>query len=445
MTPRRPRRPGVTIALLLAALVAACTPDGGEAPADGSAQSDADDEVAPDDQQEAGDDADDAEDGASEATAERYEQIVDQVAELRDLPVEAEVPMEVVTSEEITEIALADAQDDLEEIARSEAVAKALHHIPEDTDLLELNEQLIEAGVAGIYVPEDERAYVVGGDDEELTPLEQVTVAHEVVHGLQDQLVDLTVLDGFEDDPDGAMAFSSLIEGDATQLQERWAAEHLSEEEQQQRVAEQQQAGAEQLETLGSLPTALLESFVAPYTAGPRFVEALTDGDDLSPVDAALEEPPATMLEVFEPSHYREGFTPEPVEVGAVPEGYARTADWTWGAFEVALMLELTDEQVVDPELITAWRGGRLAGFEPDGDDGRAAVAVGWTFADEAAAGEICEVVADWHASVADGEPTDDPDVLQGPDDALVRSCEGREVRFALGPDVEVARAALGG
>ncbi|MFP4636561.1 MAG: hypothetical protein ACLFRD_11920, partial [Nitriliruptoraceae bacterium] len=418
---RRRRNVVLAVAVLLAVIAAACA---GEDSGDGEPDEDqaADQPQEDPDAEEPAEPAEpeeqdgDAGDGSDEATAELFDEIVEEVAELRDLPVEAEVPMEVVSAEEITDIALADAEDELEEIARSEAIAKALHQIPEDTDLLELNEQLIEAGVAGIYVPEDERAYVVGDDDEELSPLEQVTVAHEVVHGLQDRFIDLTVLDGFEDDPDGAMAFSSLIEGDASQLQERWASTHLSEEEQQQRYAEEQQMGAEQLETLGDLPPALLESFVAPYTAGPAFIEGITaDQEDTDAIDAALEDPPETMLEVFDPAAYQEGFEPEPVEVGAIPEGYERTADWTWGAFEVALMLELTDEQAVDPQLIQAWRGGRLAGFQP-GEGEQAVVAVGWAFADEDAAGQMCEVVADWHATVADGEATDDPDVLRGPD-----------------------------
>ena len=439
-----PRRSSslLLVAVAIAVILTACN---GAAPppddtADDAPAGDADTDDADD---VADEDAADPDDGAPDApdVAARFDEIVEQVADLRGLPVDAEVPLDVVTSEELTEIALADAEDDLEQIARSEAVAKALHQIPEDTDLLELNEDLIAAGVAGMYVPEDDQAYVVS-DGDGLSPLEQVTVAHEVVHALQDRYIDLGILDEFEDDPDAAMAFSSVIEGDAVRLQEQWAAAHLTEVQRQQRQVEEQQQVQEQQDTLLSLPRALLESFVTPYVAGPQFVATITQDGDPDALDAALEDPPSTMVEVFDPSLYADGFEPEPVEVGAVPDGYDELASWTSGAFEVALLLELADGHATSPELLGSWRGGQLAAFE-DGDD--VAVAVGWTFADEATAAQVCEVIPDWHATVADSEPAGSADTYEGPSDALVVDCDGTDVSYAVGPDVEVARAALGG
>lgn len=441
----RPRRRRLfAVAAAVAVLTVACTPDdappaGPELPADDPAE-DARDETAEDTRD------DRVEDEARDETAALFDEIVEQVAELRELPVEAEVPLEIVGSEEMIELALADAEDDLESIARSEAVAKALHQIPEDADLLELNEELVEAGVAGLYRPSENRAYVVG-DGDGLSPLEQVTVAHEVVHALQDQFVDLTVLEEFDDDPDARMAFTSVIEGDAVRLQEQWAAGHLTEQERQERMAEEQRIGQEQFETLQALPRALLEHFVTPYVAGPEFVAVVTRDVGLPALDEALEDPPTTMVEIFDPSLYEEGFSPEPVEVGAAPDGYSQLADWTWGAFEVALLLELAEGHSPAPELTSAWRGGRLAAFE-DGDE--VAVAVAWTFVDEVSAGRVCEAVPDWYATVADGQPADGQPadgggVFEAADDALVLECSGTDVSFALGQDVEVARAALGG
>ncbi len=441
---RRWRRLGpVLVVVALGLAVAACTP-GRPEPPDGPDDPDDPDAMADESADESVDDrVDDPGDDRAEDddVARLFDEIVEQVADLRELPVEDDIPLEVVSSEQIIDIALEDAADDLEGLARSEAIAKALHQIPEDADLLELNEELVEAGVAGIYRPEEGRAYIVG-DEDGLSPLDRVTVAHEVVHALQDQFVDLTVLEEFDGDPDGRMAFSSVIEGDAVRLQEQWAAGQLSEAQRQERMAEEQRIGQEQLETLQALPRALLENFVTPYVAGPPFVAEITRDAGLPALDRALEDPPGTMVEVFDPSLYEEGFTPEPVEVGAAPDGYASLADWTWGAFEVALLLELAEGHDASPELITAWRGGRLAGFE-DGDD--VAVAVGWTFADDAAAARICDAVPDWYASVADGQPTADAQTFEGPGDAMTLDCDGTDVAFALGPDVEVARTALGG
>ncbi len=456
---RSPRARSSAVATLVAVLaLAACEPgdpgpedaadeaevpdeaEAPEQPQEGPAEPDA--PAAPDDPEQAPLDPEDAPEGEDldAEVADQFAEIVEQVSELRGLPVEGEIPLEVVTAEELVEIALADVEDELERFERTEAIAVALHQIPDDADLLELNEALLEAGAAGLYVPEDDQAYIVG-DEGALSPLERVTVAHEVQHALQDQHIDLGQLRELQDDPDAQLAFSSLIEGDAVMVQEQWAAEHLSQEEQQQRQAEELEIGQEQAQDLQDLPPALLESFVAPYVAGPELVGNLVQDGGVDAVDAALGSPPTTMVEVYDPSLYRQGLEPEPVELGEAPDGYEPLDAFPSGAFDVELLYDLADDAPTERTGRTAWRGGELAAWR-DGDD--VTVAVGWTFVDDAAAEEVCDLVPAWHATVAGGEPTADDDVHEGPDDVLVVDCAGFTVRYAVAPDEEAARTALG-
>lgn len=379
---------------------------------------------------------DDRDDGSGDALADAVAGIVDEVAALRDLPPQQEVAVSVVDTDEIVEVALESSDEALERFADTEAILAALHQIPADADLEELLADLLAVGITGLYVPEDDRVYVVG-DEMPFGPAERTVVAHEVVHALQDQHFDLGRLDDLAEDPDAAMALLSVAEGDAVLSQEQWAETHLSSEEQQRRRAEELEGASEQRAALDELPTALIESFLAPYSAGPEFVGALRQQGGSGEVDAALADPPSTMVEVLNPDLYASGFTPVEVDPGTAPDGWEEAESLPWGAFEVALLYELAGkEQSGAP---AAWRGGQLRAWKRDGD---VIAAVAWAFADAEQAGEVCGVVADWHATVADSKPAGDG-VLEGPTDALALDCAGDTVRFAVAPDADAATDTL--
>lgn len=369
----------------------------------------------------------------AEATA-TFNRIVEQVAELRELSPTEDVPVELVEPDELAEHALDSSTEALEHLREIEAILAALHQIPDDADLSELLEDVVSLAAVGLYDPEDGRAYLVS-DGDALSPSERSVVAHEAVHALQDQHFDLQRLSDLDDDPDAAMAFRSVVEGDAVVVEEQWADAHLSDEEQQQRRAEETEAGAQQLEALQELPPALVESFIAPYTAGPRFVRDLRRPDGWSAVDEAIAEPPQTMVEVLEPDLRADDFTPVDLDAGRDPAGWDPLEQLPWGAFEVLLLMELADGHTPDRAVATAWRGGQLAAWRRDD---AVAVAVAWAFASPADANRVCDVVADWHATAANSQPVGNG-LYRGPDDVLRLDCEGDTVRFVVAPDADTA------
>lgn len=430
---------------LCALAVAACTPSDGEPDGTG--------EVArppahpsPSRASPPADDADDdtaenpaaGADAAAEAVTATFDRIVDQVAGLRDLPPTENVPVQVVAPEELAQHALDTSADALEHVRQTEAILAALHQIPEDADLSELLEEVVSLGAVGLYDPEADQAYLVAGDGR-LTPSERSVVAHEVVHALQDQHFDLERLGELDDDPDAAMAFRSVVEGDAVLTEERWAETHLSEAERERRRTEEQKAGLEQRHALQELPPALVESFLAPYTAGPEFVRELRQPGGWQAVDAALADPPETMVEVLHPPLGADGFTPERPDPGSRPAGWHPLQRLSWGAFEVLLLMDLAEGHTPERPVAAAWRGGRLAAWQR-GD--AVAVAVAWVFASPADAARVCEVVADWHAGAADSRPIGDG-LRRGPEDVLRLDCDGDTVRFAVAPDAATAAEIL--
>lgn len=372
--------------------------------------------------------------GADAAATARFNRIVEQVAELRELSPTKDVPVEVVEPDELAEHALDSSTDALEHLREIEAILAALHQIPEDADLHELLEEVVSLAAVGLYDPEDGRAYLVS-DGDALSPSERSVVAHEAVHALQDQHFDLQRLSDLDGDPDAAMAFRSVVEGDALLVEEQWSDAHLSDEEQQQRRAEEMEAGAQQLEALQELPPALVESFMAPYTVGPQFVRDVRQPEGWSAVDEVIAEPPQTMVEVLEPDLRADGFTPVDLDPGRGPAGWDPLEQLPWGAFEVLLLMDLADGHAPDRPLATAWRGGQLAAWRRDD---AVAVAVAWAFASPAEAGRVCDVVADWHATAADSQPVGNG-LHRGPEDVLRLDCEGDKVRFVVAPDAATA------
>ena len=77
----------------------------------------------------------------------------------------------------------------IESLRRDQAFYTLLGLIPPGTDLLSLNEELLNAGVAGLYRPEVDRLYVrLFGS---FSALEEATASHEYAHYLQDAGYDL--------------------------------------------------------------------------------------------------------------------------------------------------------------------------------------------------------------------------------------------------------------
>ncbi len=375
--------------------------------------------------------ADDAE------VADYVADVAEQVAELRGLEVREEIDTSVVDQDELVDIAIDDERDDEDEQARQdrEDLLVALRLLPPDTDLDEVAEQLVEGGVAGLYDPEEARAYI-SSEEWPLEPAAQVTTAHEVVHALQDQSFDLTRLSDFdEESPDLAMAFRAIVEGDAVITQEQWASAHLSEAEQEERAQQEQIAGAEAQQALADLPPYVVFEQLIPYELGERFLRAVVEEEGDDGIDARLEEPPATTVELYDPSLHFDGFEAEPVDAPGPPGDDWEPLDaFDFGAYLVNAYYFLAGNLADGSQATAAWRGGQLQAWRgPDG------VAVGITvrFTGDAAAG-FCGVAPTLHTAedsveeVADGR-------FQTDQDALAVECDAEEVRFATAPTLESA------
>jgi len=193
---------------------------------------------------------------------------------------------------------------------------EALLLIGGETDSIETQSDARNQTVAGYYSP-DRDALVIVSDAETPTLDRERTLAHELVHALQDQHFGLN--EG--DQPgtrDGHNGHNGLVEGDATLVQQRYmdrcgeawsclAGPATNDSD------DQAAGGGGAANASGPhLGVYLLQYF--PYSDGPAFVSSLRSSPNWSGVDAAYGDPPGSATEVISPERYRE-FEPRKIDL----------------------------------------------------------------------------------------------------------------------------------
>ena len=155
-----------------------------------------------------------------------------------------------------------------------------------------------DSGTLAFYSPFTKRVYVRGTT---LTPGLRVTIAHELVHALQDQNFDLTKYTKAPS-ASAATAYRALLEGDAVYVENEYVAQELSAAERKAYRAEQQRSFEESVTGLTNVPDALVTFFNAPYALGIPFVDLMNSVGETQAVDDALNDPPLSDEYLFDPA-----------------------------------------------------------------------------------------------------------------------------------------------
>jgi len=296
--------------------------------------------------------------------AAEFDQITEEVSDLRELPVEEEVVEAFLDREDLEAELIASIDEDYPVADREadERLLITLGALPEGTDLGELYVDLYSEQIAGYYDPEADELFVITGDDE-LSVLDEVTYAHEVVHALQDQAFDLeTIRAPYETNDDALLAITALIEGDATAAQ----LEYLLGDPQLLAEFSLQIGDLPPSPVLDGAPTLVRESLLFPYEAGQAFVSALREDDDWASVDAAYRDLPLTTEQILHPEKYTtERDDPTDVTLPDLTEslgdGWEALDENAFGEYQTRLVLrgELSDGDAEDA--VAGWDGDRYA------------------------------------------------------------------------------------
>lgn len=278
--------------------------------------------------------------GTQSLSVAMQQEITDLVAvteEIRGLTFLQAPTVVVVTPEELAARVQESISEDIEDVPADEALFKLLGLIDPEVDLLALYLELYGEQVAGYY--DGETGELVVPAQDEFSELQKATLVHELTHALTDQRFGFN--DAYErliDDDrfDEAVAFLSVIEGDAT-LTEIQYIQQLELEEQQELLADL--FGSES-PVFDSVPSFIQNSLVFPYDQGLAFVQRAFDIGGFDEVNGLYVEPPVSSEQIIEPRDYQRDMPVDVPLTAPTLSGYEVVYESVWGQLGFTLIFD---------------------------------------------------------------------------------------------------------
>jgi hypothetical protein len=315
------------------------------------------------------------------------------------------------------------------------------------TDLGAAIESVGEEQVLGFYDDRSRRLVVIR-DPGATRPLLEITLAHELVHALEDQRFGLSTDEGLPED--SALAEAALAEGTATALMVDYADRYLSLGD---------VLGLVNLPEQGTLPPFLEKLLLFPYVEGERFVAEFRDaGGKWGAVDAIFRlRRPRSAEQILHPRRYAADERPARVRVpalaGALGRGWQRLRATALGEYDLRLLFDLVGG-TRPAGAAEGWAGGRYELWRRGGlGDGCAApcverdvayLRVRWDTARDRAEGER-EFVRVWERGLR-GKRLDARSGVwawSSRGGAIMMAGRARDTTAVLAPDVRVAARVL--
>jgi hypothetical protein len=309
------------------------------------------------------------------------------VAEIRGLPVHPTAQEGLVSREALAAYGRDQfsslEEEDAADIAASEAVLTLMGLIPPGYTFETFVEEKSNV-TAGVYYFEADRLVLVGENPDKLSMSEELTIAHEYTHSLQDGKYDLDVFfDKWTEsvqEEEGYTSYSEtlrcLIEGDAELTQRLYAEDVYGDDWEE--LEEEESADDEPIEF--DIPDFLLRSFAFYYGDCVRFVEALYEEGGWAAVNAAYEDPPGTTEQIIDVEKYKArewADEPKPEDLEEELVGWSEVDGGQWGQYDTYnYIASRTDDYSLGAEVSYGWSSGWIRFFRDDSNAGRIAVEV---------------------------------------------------------------------
>ena len=352
-------------------------------------------------------------------------EVMRQVERIRGFDYTHPVVAQPVTQEEIAAdiVAYADIAYPAEQYARRSLAWDTIGVIPDGTSLRSAYENYGGSQVIGYYDTLTGELKFIGSDSP--SPLERITLAHELTHAIDDQRFGLEKLDvlGAECRDEDLAASVALVEGNATFFMLRWARTFLTATEQVQVGIE---AATQDVSTEGVPPfIQRLQSW--SYDEGLRFISALEALGGLDAVDDAFTAPPVSTEQIIHPERYPND-APTPVDVPNLSKELGRgwedidvmTIGESWLALALGLRLAGSEANAA----AAGWDGGTYRAWS-NGDD--VAVLLSTVWDSERDAADFAMAMGEW--------------IDAGGEVASVSAASGNEIRAFFATDAETLAA----
>jgi hypothetical protein len=325
--------------------------------------------------------------------------MLERVAKARGLPVKREVPSKTLDRAGMLARVLEERSKEAPEVDPKGDALAALGLVPADYDFKVGSSKLLEGQIVGFYSPFDGTMYLAS-DLNEIDAEE--TLAHELVHALQDQTYSLDAwLDAAgEGDSDRLAARISLLEGDAMSAGfdvTEGSAFDVSAEMLRRSLALSTTVSA----AVDATPRVLEAAISAPYADGFAFVQEVRRRGGWEAVDAVWRSPPLTTEQLL---HIDKFDAREPAlavaspPLGPLGAGWAPVLEDNMGEQGLRIALEEWTSRAANAERAAAgWGGDRyvVARKNSPGEPDRYEVAMAWhlRFDTEVDATEAAEII----------------------------------------------------
>ncbi len=230
---------------------------------------------------------------AAIATIER------EVESVTGLKFKTDVPVDPVTQQELAHRLQKSLQGSLPAayLARRSQAWQTIGAIPRGTEIRAALVTFLTGSVIGYYEPATGQLVFTGSQSP--TPIEEVTLAHELTHAIDDQHFDLTRVDAIQHachDEAGSAALAT-IEGSAVFFSLQVAQRHLS-------LGELGGLLSQSAPPPAGVPPFIVQMEIWPYIAGLQFITALDARGGTAAVDRAIQHLPTSTEQVIHPERY---------------------------------------------------------------------------------------------------------------------------------------------
>jgi hypothetical protein len=246
---------------------------------------------------------------------------------------------------------------------------EAFGYVETDLDIIKVYLDVIGEQVLGFY-DTDETTLNIIAVSQAFGPNDEITLAHEVGHALQDQNYGLKARQELlRGENDRQLAFQALIEGDATLLMLEYARTYFTIAQLRQLL---QSEGSTATAAFDAAPMIIQRELLFPYTDGLAFVSEHFQRGSWAAVDALFRDPPESTEQILHPEKYlaREGPVPLPLPdlAGTLGPDWRFLEESTLGELDFRILVEQFVDLQTAERAAAGWGGDRYQLFRRDTD-----------------------------------------------------------------------------
>lgn len=303
--------------------------------------------------------------------------LLPKVAKATGMEVKHPVKVKIIEKAEMKEFMLKSLDEDYpgNELEKMSEAFIMVCLFPEGFDMRTTFVDLMMEQAGAFYDPRSKTYYGIVDLPEILKnpATQKMLTAHELVHALQDQNLDMVAMvEKYKDDVDRTYANTAVFEGQATVLMTTVTmgidGRKMPDIGKTTRLSMKVSKDAPEMKMLNSVPKYLAETLVSPYAEGASFVQAFLKANPNAKVVNMFDRWPVTSEQILHYDKYTENDVPHRFDLAdissVIPEGYEKQFSSTLGELEIRVLSSIHPDLEADSlEIGKGWDGIRFSTY----------------------------------------------------------------------------------